>query len=103
MIAVEMKAPSPARSQGRPRARPDDGTATGFGARTILFNDDVHTFDEVAFQLVKAIRCTPARGMELAMEVHQKGSAVVYTGHLERCEAVAMVLEQIDLRTKVER
>ncbi|MPM72224.1 hypothetical protein SDC9_119197 [bioreactor metagenome] len=29
-----------------------------FGSRVILFNDDVHTFEEVANQLVKAIECS---------------------------------------------
>jgi ATP-dependent Clp protease adaptor protein ClpS len=75
----------------------------GFGAKTILFNDDFHTFEEVAHQLVKAIRCTYAQGMTFANEVHTTGRAVVYSGHVERCEAVAMVLEQIRLRVNVER
>ena len=72
-----------------------DRSGRGYGAKTILFNDDVHTFEEVAGQLVKAIRCPFSRGMKIAFEVHSSGSAVVYSGHLERCEAVAMVLEQI--------
>ena len=77
---------------------------TGFGgARTILFNDDFHTFDEVARQLMKAIGCAYGKGMALASIVHTLGSCVVYEGHLERCEAVAMVLEEIKLRTLVER
>src|SRR5882724_1303641 len=79
------------------------GTHVGFEARTILFNDDFHTFDDVASQLVKAIRCPYSKGMALANVVHNLGSAIVYTGHLERCEAVAMVLEQIRLRVIVER
>ncbi len=76
---------------------------SGFEAKTILFNDDFHTFDEVAGQLVKAIRCSYSKGIALANVVHNLGSAIVYTGHPERCEAVAMVLEEIKLRTIVER
>jgi ATP-dependent Clp protease adapter protein ClpS len=79
------------------------GTGTAHGARTVLFNDEVHTFEEVANQLVRAIRCTFARGLGLANAVHHTGSAIVYEGHVERCEAVAMVLEEIGLKTKVER
>ena len=75
----------------------------GFGAKTILFNDDFHTFHEVAHQLTKAIRCSFETGMAFANTVHTTGSAVVYTGHLERCEAVAMVLGQIALKAVVER
>lgn len=83
--------------------RPADGSRLGFGAKTILFNDEIHTFDEVALQLMKAIRCTYAQGLTLANEVHRKGQAVVYSGHLERCEAVAMILEEIRLKAVVER
>lgn len=79
------------------------GHGSGFEAKTILFNDDFHSFDEVAGQLVKAIRCSYSKGMGLANVVHNLGSAVVYTGHPERCEAVAMVLEEIRLRVIVER
>jgi ATP-dependent Clp protease adaptor protein ClpS len=80
-----------------------DSNGGGFGARTILFNDDFHTFQEVATQLMKAIRCTHAQGMAYANTVHTTGSAVVYTGHIERCEAVAMVLQEIALKVTVER
>jgi ATP-dependent Clp protease adapter protein ClpS len=78
-------------------------TTPTFGAKTILFNDEEHTFEEVARQLVKAIGCTYGRGMTLANVVHYTGSAIVYTGPVERCEAVAMVLEDIKLKTLVER
>ena len=60
------------------------------------------SFEEVARQLVRAIRCTLARGLALANAVHHLGSAIVYEGHLERCEAVAEVLEEIGLKTRVE-
>lgn len=79
------------------------GTRPGHMARVILFNDDVHTFDDVASQLVKAVRCTYQRGLALANVVHNAGSAMVYEGHLERCEAVAMVLGEIALKTAIER
>ena len=83
--------------------RADQPGTGGFGAKTILFNDNVHTFDEVANQLVRAIRCSFSQAMSFANQVHSEGSAIVYTGHLERCEAVAMVLEQIALKVKVEK
>lgn len=83
--------------------KPTTGHGSGFEAKTILFNDDFHSFDDVARQLMKAIRCTYAKGLALANVVHNVGHAVVYTGHTERCEAVAMVLEEIRLRTIVER
>jgi ATP-dependent Clp protease adaptor protein ClpS len=78
-------------------------TGSDFAWRTILFNCDCHSFEDVEIQLIKAIRCTLARAESYAMEVHTKGSAVVYTGPRERCEAVAMVLEAIGLLVKVSK
>jgi ATP-dependent Clp protease adaptor protein ClpS len=80
---------------------PTDGTTRGLPWNTVLFNCNCHSFDEVARQLMKAIRVSYDRGMALADVVHNSGKAVVYTGHRERCEAVAMVLEEIGLLTKV--
>lgn len=82
---------------------PKETDRNSFLSKTILFNDAWHTFDEVAGQLVKAIRCTYSRGIALANVVHHTGSAIVYSGPRERCEAVAMVLEDIGLRVSVEK
>ena len=83
------------------KKEPTDGSTRGSPWSTILFNCNCHSFDDVARQLMKAIRVSFARGMEIANVVHTSGLAVVYTGHRERCEAVAMVLEEIGLLTKV--
>lgn len=71
--------------------------------KTLLFNDDWHTFDQVARQSVKAIGCSLERGYIIASVVHTTGSAVVTEGERERCEQVARVYEEIRLKTKVER
>ncbi len=78
-----------------------DTTRRGFNCRTILFNCSCHSFDEVENQLIKAIHCSLAQARDFAWKVHTTGSTVVYTGHRERCEAVAMVLEDIKLVVKV--
>ena len=85
----------------RKHTEPTDSTRKGFSSKTILFNCDCHSFDEVETQLMKAIRCSHVQARDIAVKVHKTGSAVVYTGHKERCEAVAMVLEDIGLITKV--
>lgn len=86
----------------RPTETPHDtGRDAAFGWKTVLFNDEWHTFQDVALQLMKAIRCTRERGFALANVVHHTGSAIVYQGPKERCEAVAMVLEDIKLKTQV--
>lgn len=69
--------------------------------RTILFNCECHTFDEVERQLIKAVRCTLSQARRYSMEVHTKGSAIVYRGAREHCEAAASVLEEIGLLTQV--
>jgi ATP-dependent Clp protease adaptor protein ClpS len=71
-------------------------------AKVILFNDDIHTFEEVITQLIKAIRCTLEKAESLAWEVHTKGKAVVYTGEMQDCLRVNSVLEEIALNTQIE-
>ena len=90
---------------GLPTAAPTDETTGDSSAahawRTVLFNCDCHSFDEVEGQLIKAVRCTLSRARRLSNEVHTTGSAVVYNGPRERCEAVAVCLGAIGLRVGV--
>ncbi|ARA91774.1 MAG: ATP-dependent Clp protease adaptor ClpS [Bacteroidetes bacterium] len=70
--------------------------------RVILYNDDIHSFDEVILQLVKATGCTPARAEELAWRVHTQGKAAVFEGSFEDCFRVQGVLREIQLVTEIE-
>lgn len=79
-----------------------DSTGIDFPARVILFNDDFHTFEEVAEQLVKAINCTFERGMDIAWEVHTRGKACVFEGTITECLRVSSILEEIALHTQIE-
>lgn len=83
------------------RTETTDSTGTCTGWKVVLINCDCHTFDQVERQLIKAIRCSLSRARALSWEVHSKGSAIVYGGPRERCEAVACVLEEIALNVKV--
>jgi ATP-dependent Clp protease adapter protein ClpS len=71
-------------------------------AKVILFNDEVHTFDEVIGQLIKATHCNSEKAEALAWEVHTRGKAVVYVGELPRCMEVSGILEEIELTTQIE-
>ena len=71
--------------------------------KTVLFNCDCHTFDEVERQLIKAVRCSISQARAWSWEVHSKGSAVVFEGPRERAEAVADVLSAVRLVVKVLR
>jgi ATP-dependent Clp protease adaptor protein ClpS len=70
--------------------------------RVILFDDDVHTFDEVIIQLIKATGCDTARAEQLAWQVHTEGKAAVYEGAFEECFRVQGVLREIQLVTEIE-
>lgn len=80
----------------------DTGKGTDSPWRVILFNDDVHTFDEVIGQLVKAIGCSSARAEQLAWKVHTNGKATVYEGDFEECFEVQSVLKEIQLVTELQ-
>lgn len=71
-------------------------------ARVILYNDEVHTFDEVILQLVRATGCTTSQAEGLALEVDQRGLANVFEGEMDRCLRVSSVLEEIALHTSIE-
>ncbi len=81
---------------------PEDEVITQEPAKVILFNDEVHTFDDVIVQLMKAIRCTQSKAEALAWEVHTTGKAMVYVGEILRCMEVSHILEEIKLMTQIE-
>ena len=68
----------------------------------ILYNDDIHTFDEVILQLRKATGCSDAEAERIALEAHTKGKAVAYSGPFEKCFKVMGVLREIQLIVEIE-
>jgi ATP-dependent Clp protease adaptor protein ClpS len=85
-----------------PQAETEEDLSVQEPAKVILFNDEVHTFDEVITQLIKATHCTQEKAEALAWEVHSSGKAVVFAGALPRCMEVSGILEEIDLLTQIE-
>lgn len=71
------------------------------GWQTILYNCECHTFAEAVEQLMLATGCNEVKASHLAQIVHNFGSATVYKGTREKCEAVADVLGSIGLLVKV--
>jgi len=69
----------------------------------ILLNDDVHSLEEVVVQVVRATSCKLQVAEAITWEAHSRGEAVCYTGSRERCELVASILEEIDLRVRLEK
>jgi ATP-dependent Clp protease adapter protein ClpS len=82
---------------------PIDASREDHAWRTILFNCNCHSFAEVIDVLQRATGCSPERAEGLAWIVHRTGSAEVYSGDKESCEAVAEILEAIGLKVSVEQ
>jgi ATP-dependent Clp protease adaptor protein ClpS len=83
----------------------DTETETQLGNpwQVVLFNDEVHTFDEVILQIQKATGYSLERATDITWRVHNNGKAVVYIGDETDCEKVAGVLGQIELLVQVEK
>jgi ATP-dependent Clp protease adaptor protein ClpS len=69
--------------------------------RLILYDDDIHTFDEVINQLIKALGCSVSRAEELTLRVHNDGKAIVFEGSFEECLKINSVLLEIQLITEI--
>ena len=69
--------------------------------RLILYDDDIHTFDEVIHQLIKALGCTKHKAEELTYKVHFDGKALVFEGSFEECLKINSVLQEIQLITEI--
>jgi len=81
---------------------PIDIDTTTEGFTLILYNDSVHSFEEVTEQVMKATGYGFDKAESITMEAHSKGRAIVVTGDLDRCVRVQHVLEEISLRTSIE-
>lgn len=69
--------------------------------RLILYNDEVHTFEEVIQQLIKALKCSRGRAEELTLKVHSEGKAIVFEGEFEECLKRDYILREIELITEI--
>lgn len=69
--------------------------------RLILYDDDIHTFDEVINQLIKALGCSKPKAEELTFKVHNEGKATVFEGTFEECLKRNSVLQEIQLVTEI--
>lgn len=84
-----------------PRYARDAAVLEELSTRVLLFNDMVHTFDEVIGQVCKAIGCARHKANTVAWEVHTRGHALVFEDEIFECLQVSSVLEEIALRTQV--
>lgn len=80
---------------------PEEEEAEQTPWRVILYDDDIHTFDEVINQLIKALGCTVEKAEEITLKVHNEGKALAYEGSFEDCLKVNSVLQEIQLVTEI--
>ena len=69
--------------------------------RLVQYNDEVHTFEEVIQQLIKALKCGRGRAEELTLKVHSEGKAIVFEGEFEECLKRDYILREIELITEI--
>ncbi|XP_048736873.2 E3 ubiquitin-protein ligase UBR2-like isoform X4 [Ostrea edulis] len=62
---------------------------------TMLFNDEVHTYDQVIKTLQRAVKnCTAQQAREFATLVDREGRAMVYGGCFASCEQCRSIIDQ---------
>jgi ATP-dependent Clp protease adaptor protein ClpS len=54
--------------------------------KVVLYDDDLHTFEYVIEMMRKVFGYPKARGLEIAMEVHNSGRVVTFVGSKEPAE-----------------
>ncbi|WP_118838511.1 ATP-dependent Clp protease adaptor ClpS [Salinibacter ruber] len=92
--------PAPPEVEEADQEEEDEGTDEPWFV--VLFNDEVHTFEEVIGQLVKATGCSRSEAEDMAWTVHNEGKATVYDGTFEECFEVQSVLKEIQLVTEIQ-
>jgi ATP-dependent Clp protease adaptor protein ClpS len=80
-----------------------DSGLGGEGYRVLLFNDQVHSQDEVAHKIAEALRCPLAVAWDVMMCAHTRGRAVVVITSRDEAERVAGVLREIALHVRVDK
>ncbi len=70
--------------------------------KVVLYNDDIHSFDEVILQVQKATGYSLAEATRISMEAHFKGKAVAYSGEFVDCNKVAGILREIGLLVEIQ-
>lgn len=70
--------------------------------RVIVYNDEIHTFDEVILQLMKATGCSEQQAEIHAVTIDATGKDCVYQGDFFDCFRVQGVLREIQLVTEIE-
>ena len=69
--------------------------------KLILFNDDHHDMVEVMLQLIRAVKCTKKKALELMMKAHNTGQAVVMVDTQKKVQKAGSILQEIELAIEI--
>ena len=79
----------------------DDIAVSSHRFTLFLFNDDDHSMDEVAYQIMKAAQCDEQKAVEIMLKAHKNGKAEVVSGSKEKVEKADTILQTIGLKTAI--
>lgn len=71
---------------------PDDAFAT------MLFNDEIHTYDQVIQTLTRAVECSPKEAIDFATTIDREGRSIVKCSPFQMCSQVKSLIERITSR-----
>ncbi|KAF6205013.1 hypothetical protein GE061_019180 [Apolygus lucorum] len=61
----------------------------------VMYNDEVHTFDQVINILVQVVSCTPREGLAYASKINKEGRAVIKTSDFRSCCRMKSDIERL--------
>ncbi|HET8759892.1 MAG TPA: ATP-dependent Clp protease adaptor ClpS [Nitrospiria bacterium] len=82
--------------------QPALGDSVGDRFRVILYNDDVHAFDDVVRQVQRATGVSTEEAFAITLQAHEAGRAVCYVGSSDACDKVAGILREIALHVEID-
>lgn len=80
----------------------EDAPAATTGAKLIIYNDDVNTFDWVIECLMRILKHTEIQAEQLSLMIHFKGKAIVKQGDKEELMAYKNSLTDCGLSASIE-
>jgi ATP-dependent Clp protease adapter protein ClpS len=85
------------------RDAPTTSNRVGDAYHVILYNDDLHAFDDVVRQVQKATGVSTEDAFAITMQAHETGRAVCYAGSHDACAKVAEILREIGLHVEIDK
>ena len=74
----------------------EDGPAETFA--TMLFNDEIHTYEQVISTLSRAIDCTQKEAIDYATTIDREGRSIVKVAQFNSCANIKTIIERITSR-----